>query len=167
MDVPEQHDEPPRRQPGPPARRSRCVRITNPGHNHSVTFRADTGLGPEATTYQGLSARKTGTTIMRGLRVSEATSADIEHLELERGHRNLAITRKGGKVVTIPLAPRTARVIDLAIGERASGPLFTAADRRRLDRHAAVGTARPVPAAPGPPSTSARTRCTPRSSPQP
>jgi integrase len=58
---------------------------------------------------------------LNGLRVSEATGADIEHLGLERGHRTLVITRKGGKVVTIPLAPRTARAIDLAIGERASG----------------------------------------------
>jgi len=39
--------------------------------------------------------------------------------------------------VTIPLAPRTARAIDLAIGERADGPVFLAADRRRLDRHGA------------------------------
>ena len=45
---------------------------------------------------------------LNGLRVSEATGADIEHLGLERGHRTLTITRKGGKVVTIPLAPRTA-----------------------------------------------------------
>ena len=43
----------------------------------------------------------------------------------------------GGKVVTIPLAPRTARAIDLAIGERTSGPVFLAADGRRLDRHGA------------------------------
>ena len=42
---------------------------------------------------------------LNGLRVSEATGADIEHLGLERGHRTLVITRKGGKVVTIPLAP--------------------------------------------------------------
>jgi integrase/recombinase XerD len=74
---------------------------------------------------------------LNGLRVSEATGADIEHLGLERGHRTLTTTRKGGKVVTIPLAPRTARAIDLAIGERTEGPLFLAADGRRLDRHAA------------------------------
>ena len=74
---------------------------------------------------------------LNGLRVSEATGADIEHLGLERGHRTLVITRKGGKVVTIPLAPRTARAIDLAIGERTGGPLFLAADGRRLDRHGA------------------------------
>jgi integrase len=40
-------------------------------------------------------------------------------------------------VVTVPLAPRTARAIDLAVGERTEGPLFLAADGRRLDRHGA------------------------------
>ncbi|HEX9526295.1 MAG TPA: tyrosine-type recombinase/integrase, partial [Streptosporangiaceae bacterium] len=75
---------------------------------------------------------------LNGLRVSEATGADIEHPGLERGHRTLTITRKGGKVVTIPLAPRTARAIDLAIGERSEGPVFIAPDGRRLDRHGAA-----------------------------
>jgi hypothetical protein len=41
-----------------------------------------------------------------------------------RGQRTLVISRKGGKVVTIPLAPRTARAIDLAVGERVEGPVF-------------------------------------------
>src|SRR6266513_777275 len=45
---------------------------------------------------------------LNGLRVSEATGADIEALGVERGHRTLVVTRKGGKVVTVPLAPRTA-----------------------------------------------------------
>jgi site-specific recombinase XerD len=74
---------------------------------------------------------------LNGLRVSEATGADIEALGTERGHRTLVITRKGGKVVTIPLAPRTARAIDLAIGERGEGPIFLAPHGRRLDRHGA------------------------------
>ncbi len=74
---------------------------------------------------------------LNGLRVSEAAGADLEHLGLERGHRTLTVTRKGGKVVTIPLAPRTARAIDLAIGERTEGPVFLARDGRRLDRHGA------------------------------
>ena len=74
---------------------------------------------------------------LNGLRVSEATGTDIKHLGLERGHRTLTITRKGGKVVTIPLAPRTARAIDLAVGERTGGPVFLTADGRRLDRHGA------------------------------
>ena len=75
---------------------------------------------------------------LNGLPVSQATGADIEHLGLERGHRTLVITRKGGKVVTIPLAPRTARAIDLAIGEPTEGPLFLAANGRRPDRHGAA-----------------------------
>src|ERR1039458_4987555 len=41
---------------------------------------------------------------LNGLRVSEAVGADIEALGIERGHRTLVVTRKGGKVVTIPLA---------------------------------------------------------------
>jgi site-specific recombinase XerD len=74
---------------------------------------------------------------LNGLRVSEATSADIEALGTERGHRTLAITRKGGKKAVIPLAPRTARAIDLTIGERCEGPIFTAPAGQRLDRHGA------------------------------
>lgn len=72
-----------------------------------------------------------------GLRVSEAIGADIDALGLERGHRTLSVTRKGGKVVTMPLAPRVARTIDLAIGERLDGPLFCAVSGQRLDRHGA------------------------------
>ncbi|WP_300610162.1 site-specific integrase [Trebonia sp.] len=79
---------------------------------------------------------------LNGLRVSEATGADIEQLGLERGHRTLVITRKGGKVVTIPLAPRTARAIGLATGERTEGPVFLAADGRR-------GTGAPPGSLPG------------------
>jgi len=74
---------------------------------------------------------------LNGLRVSEAVGANIEALGLERGHRTLVVTRKGGKVVTIPLAPRTARAIDLAIGERIEGPVFLAPNGHRLDRHGA------------------------------
>jgi integrase/recombinase XerD len=74
---------------------------------------------------------------LNGLRVSEATGADIEALGVERWHRTLVVTRKGGKVVTVPLAPRTARAIDLAVGERSEGPVFLSADGRRLDRHGA------------------------------
>jgi hypothetical protein len=44
---------------------------------------------------------------LNGLRVSEAIGNDIEALGVERKHRTLTIVRKGGKTVTIPLAPRT------------------------------------------------------------
>jgi site-specific recombinase XerD len=82
---------------------------------------------------------------LNGLRVSEATSADIEHLGLERGHRTLTVTRKGGKVVTVPLAPRTARAIDLVIGERIEGQVFLARDGRLVRQVARrAGIARTV-----------------------
>ena len=74
---------------------------------------------------------------LNGLRVSEALGIDIEDLGLERGHRTLTILRKGGKVVTIPMAPRTARAIDLAVGERCQGPIFVGSNNKRIDRHAA------------------------------
>lgn len=77
---------------------------------------------------------------LNGLRAFEANGADIEALGVERGHRTLVITRKGRKVVTIPFAPRTARVIDLAIGERCEGPIFLTPDGRRLDRQAPGGS---------------------------
>ena len=44
---------------------------------------------------------------------------------------------QGGKVVTIPLAPRTARAIDLADRRAREGPIFLTADGHRLDRHGA------------------------------
>ena len=79
-----------------------------------------------------------------GLRVSEAIGADIEALGVERGHRTLTVLRKGGKTVTIPLAPRTARAVDLAVGERSAGPIFTTDDGRRLDRHGAARIVRRI-----------------------
>jgi integrase/recombinase XerD len=81
---------------------------------------------------------------LNGLRVCEAAGAGIEHLGLERGHRALTITRKGGKVITISLAPRTARAIGLATAERTDGPVFLAHDGRRLDRHGAGRVVRKV-----------------------
>ena len=74
---------------------------------------------------------------INGLRISEALGADIEALGIERGHRTLTVNRKGGKIATIPLAPRTARAIDLAIGERVEGPIFLGRSGERLDRHTA------------------------------
>ena len=47
-------------------------------------------------------------------------------------------------MVTIPLAPRTARAIDLAIGERTDGPMFPTHDGQRLDRHGAGRIVRKV-----------------------
>jgi site-specific recombinase XerD len=74
---------------------------------------------------------------LNGLRVSEACATNIEDLAFERGHRTLRIIGKGNKPAVIPLVPRTARTIDLAIGERHEGPILRRRDGQRLDRRTA------------------------------
>ena len=75
---------------------------------------------------------------LNGLRVSEAIGADIEALGLERGHRTLTVLRKGGKTVTVPLAPRTAHVRSTWPSANVlAGPIFSSAHGERLDRHGA------------------------------
>ena len=74
---------------------------------------------------------------LNGLRVSEACGANVEDLGLERGHRTLRIVGKGSKPAVIPHVPRTARMIDLAVGERTEGPILRRASGERLDRHTA------------------------------
>lgn len=77
---------------------------------------------------------------LNGLRISEALGANIESMDLDRGHRISAIIRKGGKHVTIPLAPRTARTIDLYLGERTTGRTSSVPNGQRMDRCAADRT---------------------------
>lgn len=86
---------------------------------------------------------------MNGLRVSEAAGANIEQLGMERGHRTLTVLRKGGKTVTMPMSPRTARAVDLAVGERFEGPILLGNDGERLDRHAAARIVRRIAKAAG------------------
>lgn len=61
---------------------------------------------------------------LNGLRVSEACGSLIEDLGNQRGHRTLSIIGKGNKLALIPLAPRTARAIDLAVAGRTSGHII-------------------------------------------
>ena len=74
---------------------------------------------------------------LNGLRVSEACGTNIEDLAVQRGHRTLRILGKGNKPATIPLVPRTARTIDLVVGERHEGPILRRKDGQRLDRRTA------------------------------
>jgi integrase len=81
---------------------------------------------------------------LNGLRVREACETNVEDLAVERGHRILRITGKGNKPSTIPLVPRTARTIDLAVGERHEGPILRRQDGQRLDRRLAGSGACPA-----------------------
>jgi integrase/recombinase XerD len=73
-----------------------------------------------------------------GLRIFEATGADIADLGEEHGHRVLRVCGKGGKVVLVPLPPAVGRAIDRAIGDRVCGPILLNSRGTRMDRHAAT-----------------------------
>jgi integrase/recombinase XerD len=73
-----------------------------------------------------------------GLRIFEATAADIADLGEEHGHRVLRVRGKGTKVVLIPLPPAVGRAIDRAIGTRTRGPILLNSRGARKDRHAAT-----------------------------
>ena len=77
-----------------------------------------------------------------GLRIFEATAADIADLGEEHGHRVLRVCGKGTKVVLIPLPPAVARAIDRAIGTRTAGPILLNSRGTRMDPHAATRRAR-------------------------
>jgi integrase/recombinase XerD len=73
-----------------------------------------------------------------GLRIFEATSADIADLGEEHGHRVLRVCGKGTKVVQVPLPPAAGRAIDRAAGRRDRGPILVNGRGARMDRHAAT-----------------------------
>lgn len=73
-----------------------------------------------------------------GLRIFEATGADVEALSEVRGHRVLRVHGKGDKVALVPLPPAVSRAIDRAAGSRETGPLLLNREGRRMDRHAAT-----------------------------
>jgi integrase/recombinase XerD len=73
-----------------------------------------------------------------GLRIFEATGADIADLGEEHGHRVLRVCGKGTKVVLVPLPPAVGRAIDTAIGARTDGPILLNSRGTRMDRHAAT-----------------------------
>ncbi len=73
-----------------------------------------------------------------GLRIFEATGADIADLGEEHGHQVLRVCGKGTKVVLVPLPPAVGRSIDRAIGTRTHGPILLNSRGARMDRHAAT-----------------------------
>ena len=81
---------------------------------------------------------------LNGLRVSEACGANVEELGFERGHRTLRIVGKGNQPATVPLVPRTARALDLVIGERTEGPILRRHDGARLDSRTAYRWVRTI-----------------------
>ena len=73
-----------------------------------------------------------------GLRIFEATGADIADLGEEHGHRLLRVCGKGTKVVLVLLPPAVGRAVDRAISTRTRGPILLNSRGARMDRHAAT-----------------------------
>ena len=73
-----------------------------------------------------------------GLRIFEATGANIEALEEVHGHRVLRILGKGDKVALVPLPPAVGRAIERAVDGRLCGPILRSRTGSRMDRHCAT-----------------------------
>ena len=73
-----------------------------------------------------------------GLRVFEATGADITELSEIHGHRVLHVHGKGDKIVDVPLPPAVGRAIDRAVAGRTGGPILRSITGNRMDRHCAT-----------------------------
>src|SRR5271165_5799500 len=84
-----------------------------------------------------------------GLRIFEATGADISDLGEEHGHRVLRVCGKGTKVVLVPLPPAVGRAIERAAGSRVRGPILLNTRGARMDRHAATRRMRHLAGAAG------------------
>ena len=84
-----------------------------------------------------------------GLRIFEASGANIADLGEEHGHRVLRVCGKGSKVVLVPLPPAVARAIERAVDGRSAGPILLNSRGARMDRHAATRRLRNLAAAAG------------------
>jgi integrase/recombinase XerD len=74
---------------------------------------------------------------LNGLRIDEALSRDVEHLDVERSHRVLRLRRKGGKKAVAVLSAPTVRALEAYLGARRTGPIFITKTGRRMDEPAA------------------------------
>jgi site-specific recombinase XerD len=81
-----------------------------------------------------------------GLRVGELVGLDVADVGVERGHRSVRFTGKGGKPRRRALTPYAAAALDAYLAQRAAaegtsadrldGPLLVTATGARIDRHA-------------------------------
>jgi site-specific recombinase XerD len=95
-----------------------------------------------------LSASRTSTNVndfalvtmlgLLGLRIFEATGADVEALEEVHGHRVLRVRGKGDKLALVPLPPAVSRAIDRTVDGRTGGPLLRSQTGNRMDCHCAT-----------------------------
>ena len=68
-------------------------------------------------------------------RVSEMCAVNLDKRIMRGGRVHLDLTRKGSKERILPLSATTADLLDLHVGDRATGPLLVNADGQRIDRY--------------------------------
>jgi integrase/recombinase XerD len=73
-----------------------------------------------------------------GLRIFEATGANIEDLSEAHGHRVLRVHGQGDKIALVPLPPSVGRALERAITTRVNGPILRSRTGTRMDRHCAT-----------------------------
>lgn len=84
-----------------------------------------------------------------GLRIFEATGANIEALDEVHGHRVLRVLGKGDKMALVPLPPAVGRAIERAVDGRLTGPILRSRTGSRMDRHCATRRLRALARAAG------------------
>ena len=154
--------EPPRALPSRHVRRPRVdyeSRAVALDRNELGARLVAAGLGPSS------EHALTSLLALNGLRVSEATGADIEHLGLERGHRTLTITRRAARSSPSRWHPAPpARSTSRSPNERTGRCSWPSTGGGWTGTAPGASSARP-PAAPGSPRPSRLTRSGTRSLP--
>jgi integrase/recombinase XerD len=73
-----------------------------------------------------------------GLRIFEATGADVADLSEVHGHRVLTVVGKGDKLAVLPLPPAVARAVERACQGQTDGPILRNRAGARMSRHSAT-----------------------------
>lgn len=75
---------------------------------------------------------------VRGLRIAEACSLDVESMSVVNGHECITFVGKGGDIATLPLPIPAIRAVRAVISDRESGPLLLNRVGVRMNRVAAT-----------------------------
>lgn len=121
-----------------PAARIKRPRIDRDGQRRTHLTPLEHGLFLAAAAQMGPTTNALATLLgMRGLRIAEACSLDVDDVVQIGGYDHVKFVGKGGESACIPLPVPCMRAVRTAIGQRTAGPLLVNARGRRLDRTSA------------------------------
>lgn len=118
-----------------PAAKVKRPRVDKDGQRRTYLTPLEHGLFIVAAEKFGPAALALATLLgMRGLRISEACSLNVEDVTQIGGYDHITFIGKGGGSATVPLPIPCARAVRAAIGDRTSGPVLLNLRCRRMDR---------------------------------